>query len=76
MSAYTTAIDYVTISSDGGANDFIDVQNAIGNRTGFSNGVRGLIAGGIDASDVWSNIIEFITIASTGDATDFGDMTR
>ena len=40
VSAYTTAIDYVIISSDGGANDFGDLQNADGNSTGFSNGVR------------------------------------
>ena len=64
VSAYTTAIDYVTISSDGGANEFGFLKNAFGNRAGFSNGVRGLIAGGIDASDVWSNIIEYMTIAT------------
>ena len=40
VSAYTTAIDYVTISSDGGANEFGFLKNAFGNRAGFSNGVR------------------------------------
>ena len=39
--------------------------------TGFSDGNRGIIAGGVGPV----NVMEYITIATNGDANDFGDLT-
>ena len=74
-----TQIQYITMSSQGGSNDFGDMsyQGGTGVR-GASNNSRGLIFGGIypaSPASINQNNIDFITIASTGNGTDFGDMT-
>ena len=69
-------ITYVTISSEGGANDFGDLTQGRFMINGHSNNTRGIFTGGYSVSPSgFVNTIEFVTIASTGDATDFGDIT-
>jgi hypothetical protein len=67
-------MDYITIASEGDAQDFGDFT-ANNNQGSTSNETRGLFAGGHDGSTAGLVTIEYITIASTGDSTDFGDMT-
>ena len=69
-------IDYITISSGGGASDFgnISVTRRDGTN-GLADSTRGVFGGGADASPgTGTNFIEYVTIASTGDASDFGDL--
>ena len=71
-----SVITYVTISSEGGANDFGDLTQGRFMINGHSNNTRGIFTGGYTVSpSTFVNTIEFVTIASTGDATDFGDIT-
>ena len=70
----TNIMEYVTISSSGGANDFGDHHRGITNGNGqCANGTRGLLAGGYLAP-VNTNIIDFITIATTGSTSDYGEI--
>ena len=74
--ASRTVITYVTISSDGGANDFGDLTVARFMVKGHSNNTRGIFTGGYATSPGrHTNTIDYVTIASTGDATDFGTIT-
>ena len=67
-------VEYVTISSSGGANDFGDHHRGITNGNGqCANGTRGLLAGGYVAP-VSTNLIDFITIATTGSTSDYGEI--
>ena len=71
-----SVITYVTISSDGGVNDYGDLTQGRFMINGHSNNTRGIFTGGYKVSPSgFVNTIEFVTIASTGDATDFGDIT-
>ena len=81
---YVTNIDYVTISSGGGASTFGDLtqggNNSIdarrGSACGSNDSTRGLIAGGNTPGDGGARKeIDFITMASTGDSSDFGELT-
>jgi len=82
---YVVNIDYVIISSGGGAATFGDLTKA-GNNTidarrggscGSNDSTRGLIAGGNTPGDGGARKeIEFITMASTGDSSDFGELTQ
>ena len=72
-----SVITYVTISSDGGANDFGDLIKARFMINGHSNNTRGIFTGGYTTVSPANHVnnIEFVTVASTGDATDFGDIS-
>ena len=72
--ANTSNIAYVTISSQGGVNDFGDLQTAQQRNVGLSDNTRGISAGGGDPLQTAG--IEFVTIASTGDGTNFGNLTQ
>ena len=73
--AGVTVITYVTISSEGGANDFGDLTVARFMVKGHSNNTRGIFTGGYAVSPGrHTNTIDYVTIASTGDAIDFGDI--
>ena len=81
---YVTNIDYVIISSGGGASVFGDLtqagNNSIdarrGSACGSNDSTRGLIAGGNTPGDGGARkSIDFITMASTGDSSDFGELT-
>ena len=66
-------MEYVTISSSGGANDFGDHHRGVTNGNGqCANGTRGLLAGGYLAP-VFYSTIDFITIATTGSTSEFGE---
>jgi len=71
-----SVITYLTISSDGAANDFGNLIRARFMINGHSNNTRGIFTGGYSPSSPadHTNNIEFVTIASTGDASDFGDI--
>ena len=75
--AESNVIQFVTISTQGNAQDFGDLTEGKIFLSATSNSVRGLVGGGFGDSPLnnATNKIEFITIASTGDATDFGDLT-
>ena len=65
-------MQYYNFSSLGGSSDFGGVLKQQTHwMTGFTEGVRGVTAGGLGPS----NVMEYITIATNGDATDFGDLT-
>ena len=66
-------IQYYNFSSLGGSSDFGGVLTGATSHftTGFSDGVRGIVAGGSGPV----NVMEYITIATNGDASDFGDLT-
>ena len=67
--SYSDAIDFLTISTLGNAQDFGDTSASRSGNSALSSRTRGIIGAGYGPSDQ----IEFVTIASTGDATDFGD---
>ena len=69
----TDIIDFITIATEGNAQDFGDLTAATSHGSGLSNSIRGCFAGG--SSPNKTNVIEFVTIASTGNASDFGDLT-
>ena len=65
-------MQYYNFSSLGGSSDFGGVLKQQTHwMTGFSDGVRGVTAGGLGPL----NAMEYITIATNGDANDFGDLT-
>ena len=69
-------IDFVTIASQGDAQDFGDVNaHDVGGYAwgGCSNGTRGVFYGGKPNPSSQTNAIDFITIATKGNAQDFGD---
>ena len=67
--SYSDAIDFLTISTLGNAQDFGDTSASRSGNSALSSRTRGIIGAGYGPSDQ----IEFVTIASTGDAVDFGD---
>ncbi len=71
-------IQYVTISSQGGASHFGSLSVARDGAGGLSDSTRGVIASGKSTNSpalTGTNVIDYITIATTGDASDFGDIT-
>ena len=77
--SYNFKIEYVTISSGGGGNEFGSTSGPLARRflNGASNNTRGVFMGGHNpnASPAMAmNIIDFVEIATTGNATDFGDL--
>ena len=67
------SIEYTTISSSGGGNDFGDLATSHVDGAGVTSEIRGFVCGG---GNTYQNVIDFVTIASTGDSTDFGDLTE
>ena len=67
--SYSDAIDFLTISTLGNAQDFGDTSASRSGNSALSSGTRGIFGAGYGPSDQ----IEFVTIASTGNSTDFGD---
>jgi len=70
-----TDIGYFTFASQGGMNDFGDLQTAVYAQGGCGNNIRGLSGGG-NSGSTYNIAIEFVNIASTGDANNFGDLTE
>jgi len=73
----TNVIDYITISSDGSAQDFGDLSYSAEGGASLASSVRGVFLGGETpgAPTIPNNTIEFVTISSTGNAQDFGDLS-
>ena len=70
-------IEYITISSQGGASDFGDLNVARRSGAALSDSTRGVSAGGVGPnSPLPVNTMEYITIASVGAATDYGDLLQ
>ena len=68
---YYDTIDYVTISSQGHAQDFGNLLAAVSSGQAASNSTRGFHCGNENTP---INTIQFITISTTGNAQDFGDL--
>ena len=66
-------IDEITIASTGNATDYGDLDADQVGPTGFSNGTRGVFAGGYNPT--YTNKIQYVTIAVKENAIDFGDLT-
>ena len=76
---FRNVIDYVVMSSSGGASDFGDMRISPLGNFALSNATRGITAGGLTAPTpayTKNKSIEFITMASTGDSSSFGDLTE
>ena len=69
---YYSTIDYVTIPSQGHAQDFGNLLAVVAGGQAASNPTRGIYAGNENTP---INTIQFITIATTGNSQDFGDLT-
>ena len=78
QSTAISTIFYITISSQGGVNDFGDTLSKSRNHSGAcSDSTRAVRAEGYNADlSTRTNTLEFITIASTGDSSEFGDLNR
>ena len=72
-----TTLDYVTLSSLGGANDFGNLSDGARHfLEGLSNQTRGMTMGGLQPSPSRRlTNISFVSIATTRDASVFGDLT-
>ena len=78
QSTSVSTIFYITISSQGGVNDFGDTLNNSRNHSGAcSDSTRAVRAEGYNGDlSARTNTLEFITIATTGDTALFGDLNR
>ena len=72
--ATTNSIEFVTIATDGNAQDFGDLHSATstGKNGSVSSATRGIFSGFYPAQTAR---MDFVTIMSAGNAQDFGDMT-
>ena len=75
--AMTSNMQYVTISSNGGSNDFGDMDFARNGLVPASNNIRGLLAAGyVSPANIRDTQILFITISTTGDSNGFGSLSE
>ncbi len=75
---FYNTIQYVTISSNGGASDFGDLIDGNYRPPGLSDSTRGILGGGYTNNPAnWTKInkMQYITIASTGNSSEFGELT-
>ena len=72
-SPFTNTIEYVTIQSEGNAQDFGDLTQNKRYMPVPTSSTRAVFAGGYDSPNN-INIIDSVEIATTGNAVDFGDM--
>jgi len=72
------AVDFITISTLGDAQDFGDLTTNKSFPSACASRTRGIFGGGYTGTPTatFLNVIEFVTIASTGNGTDFGDFTQ
>ena len=75
--AMTSNMQYVTISSDGGSNDFGEMDFARNGLVPASNNTRGLLAAGyVSPANIRDTKILFITIPTTGNSNGFGSLSE
>ena len=76
-SVMTSNMQYVTISSSGGSNDFGDMDFARNGLVPASNNTRGLLAAGyVSPANIRDTQILFINIPTTGNSNDFGSLSQ
>ena len=76
-SAMTSNMQFVTISSSGGSNDFGDMDFARNGLVPASNNIRGLLAAGyVSPANIRDTQILFITISTTGNSNGFGGLSE
>jgi len=73
LGVYTSAIDVVTMSSDGNTQYFGELTQGRRKPAGVSNQTRGVFASGYVAP-LQVSTIDYITIDTAGNALDFGDL--
>ena len=76
---FRNIIDFVIMSSSGGANEFGDMKILPLTNFALSNATRGISAGGLTPpapSYTVNKSIEFITMASTGNTNSFGELSE
>ena len=71
-----TKMNFITISTQGDAQDFGDMSSTRAFSQSCSNATRALSFAGGSAPSGVSDVIDFITMASLGNATDFGDISQ
>jgi len=67
-------IDFITITTQGNAQDFGDIGQTSAMNAAVGSGSRSVVATGVYSGSA-SNVIEFVVPTSSGNATDFGDLT-
>jgi len=72
---FSSAIDYINISSTGNAVSFGSLTSAIIGNSGCASATRGIWAGAYTPG-VYFNTIQYVTISSTGNAVSFGSLTN
>ncbi len=72
---FYSSIEYITISSSGGTNDFGDLTYGNYRPAACNSATRGLFGGSFAAAWAQTNTIDYVTIATTGNASDFGDIS-
>ena len=73
-SNYTSAMDYITISTPGNSTDFGSLSVGRTECDGAGDGTYACFAGGYTGSG--SNVIDRITVQTPGNAADHGDLTQ
>ena len=69
-------IDYVTITTQGNAQDFGDLTQERGGVAAIGSRTRGVFSGGqTEPGSTFRNTIDYVEFASTSNAADFGDLT-
>ena len=75
-SSKTNIIEFITLSTEGNAQDFGDLSNGVLSHSSCASSTRAVQAGGyISPQDATTDAMQFVTISTTGNATEFGDMT-
>ena len=76
-SQMTSNMQFVTISSEGGSNDFGEMDFARNGLVPASNNTRGLLAAGyVSPANIRDTQIIFITIPTTGNSNEFGSLSE
>ena len=72
--SYSNTIEYITLSTEGNAQDFGDLAAAALSVASCASSTRAVQTGG-SLSGGSVNTMQYVTISTTGNAADFGDMT-
>ena len=81
LDGYVDTIEYITISTIGNSQYFVDLNHSIAIISGTSNGIgnRGLFVGGVIlvvGSPIRQTYIDYITINFISSASDYGDLSN
>ena len=76
--ALAAGMDYITIASKGNGIDFGDTSTGHAYPADGSDGVRGIVAGGVGnypSGQTPTDVIDYVNIGSLGNAVSFGNLT-